>query len=74
MIVHAWSTFKDIGESLDEIAENEEGGEIRGASAAEMCARRLNNDYEVVNIQELIWRVRMHYRPEQTKKYLELYY
>ncbi|HJH71195.1 MAG TPA: GxGYxYP family putative glycoside hydrolase [Bacteroidaceae bacterium] len=74
VIVHAWSTFKDIGESLDEIAENEEGGEIRGASAAEMCARRLNNDYEVVNIQELIWRVRMHYRPEQTKKYLELYY
>lgn len=74
VIVHAWSTFKDTGTSTDELAENELGGEVRGASAAEMCVRRLNDDYEVVNMQELIWRIRMYYRPEQTEKYLNEYY
>lgn len=74
VIVHAWSSFKDTGTSTDELAENEQGGEKRGASAAEMCARRLNENYKVVNMQELIWRIRMHYRPEQTDKYLNEYY
>lgn len=74
IIVHAWSAFKDTGASQDELAENESGGDVRGASAAEMCVRRLNNDYEVVNMQELIWRIRMHYKPEQTEKYLNEYY
>lgn len=74
VIVHAWSTFKDTGISTDELAENELGGEVRGASAAEMCARRLKDNYEVVNMQELIWRIRKYYRPEQTEKYLNEYY
>ena len=74
VIIHAWSNFTDTGESMDEIAENAPGGTIRGASAAEMCTRRLNDKYEAVNLQELIWRVRMHYEPEQTKKYLSEYF
>lgn len=75
VIVHAWSAFTDTGESLDELAENAPGGEIRGASAAEMAARRLDeNAFEVVNMQELIWRIRMEYRPEQTEKYLNEYF
>ncbi len=74
VIVHAWSTFTDTGESTDELAENADGGSIRGASAAEMCDRRLDDSYQTVNIQELIWRVRMEYRPEQTEQFLNEYY
>lgn len=74
VIVHAWSAFHDTGASEDELAENASGGTVLGASAAEMCARRLNKDYETVNMQELIWRIRMHYRPVQTKKYLTEYF
>jgi hypothetical protein len=73
VIIHAWSNFTDTGNSPDEIAENA-SGDIRGASAAEMCARRLNDTHQVCNMQELIWRVRMHYEPEQTKKYLSEYF
>jgi hypothetical protein len=75
VIIHAWSDFTDTGNSQDEVAENAPGGSIRGASAAEMCARRLDpGQFEVINMQEMIWRVRMHYEPEQTKKYLSEYF
>lgn len=74
VIVHAWSAFTDTGVSDDELAENVPGGTLRGASAAEMCDRRLTEDYESVSMQELIWRIRMEYRPEQTKRYLNEYF
>ena len=74
VIVHAWSSFNDTGVSEDESAENASGGTFRGASAAEMCARRLDDKYEVVNMQEMIWRIRMQHSPEQTKKYLNTYF
>lgn len=75
VIVHAWSAFTDTGDSMDELAENASGGTQHGASAAKMCAHRLDkNNYETVNMQELIWRIRMQYQPEQTKKYLKEYF
>lgn len=74
VIVHAWSAFTDTGESDDELAENAPGGTLRGASAAEMCNRRLDAGYEDVSMQELIWRIRMEYRPEQTRQYLNQYF
>lgn len=74
VIVHAWSAFTDTGDSTDEVAENAPGGTLRGASAAEMCDRRLAVDYEDVSMQELIWRIRMEYRPEQTQRYLTEYF
>lgn len=70
VIVHAWSEFADTGDSTDELAENQGTTGIRGASAAEMCNRRLDSDYVNVSMQELIWRIRMKYKPEQTDKYL----
>lgn len=73
VIVHAWSEFTDTGDSTDAIAENVNGG-IRGASAAEMCNRRLDEDYQAVSMQELIWRIRMEYRPEQTQRFLNEYF
>lgn len=68
--VHAWSTFTDIGQSGDLLAENAPGGAVVGAGAAWLCQQRLGEDTQVVNMQELIWRIRMHYYPEQTKQIL----
>lgn len=68
--VHAWSKFVDTGTSDDEVAEAAEGGTVVGPGAAALCARRLPENVRVVNLEELIWRVRMHYRPEQTRDYL----
>lgn len=68
--VHAWSSFSDIGGSNDELAENE-GGNNNGASAAKLCDQHLaDNNFKTVSVQEMIWRVRMSYYPEETNKYL----
>lgn len=69
--VHAWSQFKNIGISNDELEENQ-GGDIKGAGAAKLCADRLDSSFEIVNPQELIWRIRMHYKESQTKQYLSV--
>lgn len=74
VIVHAWSTFTDIEGADDELAENAAGGTLKGSSAAKACADRLDGDVNVVNTQELVWRVRMEYRPEQTMKYFTEYF
>ena len=74
VIVHAWSAFTDTDASTDETAECAPGGTLRGASAAALCNRRLAADYEDVSMQELIWRIRMEYRPEQTERYLNEYF
>ena len=55
VIVHAWSTF----------------GTGRGADAARGCINQAPSTVEAVSMQELIWRIRMAYRPSQTQKYLE---
>ncbi|MGQ1947545.1 hypothetical protein ACT3CD_10665 [Geofilum sp. OHC36d9] len=62
VLVHAWSGFNETGTA---------SGSIKGAGAAKLCVDKLNENYSVVNIEEMIWRIRMHYRPEQTKKYLD---
>ena len=59
----------DHGQTEDPLIENQ-SGDIRGAGAAKLCAGHLNDSFEVVNMQELVWRLRMSQRPEQTKKYL----
>jgi len=59
--VHAWSGFAPDGKS---------GGDIKGAGAAKLCTDLLDVNNKIVNVEELIWRMRMHYKPEQTKKYL----
>ncbi|HBG40492.1 MAG TPA: hypothetical protein DDW85_03625 [Porphyromonadaceae bacterium] len=69
--VHAWSNFKDIGASNDELAENS-GGTLKGASAAKLCMNKLNDSFEVVSVQELIWRIRMFYKKSQTEQYLSV--
>ena len=56
--VHAWSHFRGI----------------KGAGAAKMCADLLDERFRVVNMQELVWRLRMSQRPEQTQEYLNKAY
>jgi hypothetical protein len=71
--VHAWSRFADIGESNDLLAENTNGTKS-GATPVSWCQRRLNADVKVVNVEELIWQLRMRERTEQTKQFLAEYY
>ena len=52
--VHAWSAFSGR----------------RSAAAAQACMDQLPDRFKAVSAQELIWRVRMAYRPEQTRNYL----
>jgi hypothetical protein len=67
--VHAWSRFRDIGNSNDPLDENNYGN-LNGASAATLLMNHLGDDFQVVSVQELIWRARMNYRKEQTEKFL----
>lgn len=52
--VHAWSSFDGL----------------RSAAAAQACVDQLPERFKAVSTQELIWRIRMAYRPEQTMEYL----
>ncbi len=71
--VHAWSKFKDIGDSEDELEENN-AGNISGILPVSWCVNKLNPKTKVVNVEELIWQIRMHEKPEQTKTILTEYY
>ncbi len=53
--VHAWSLFDGR----------------RASDAAQQCAAALPETFQCVSMQELIWRIRMQQRPEQTIKYLK---
>jgi len=45
-------------------------GKYYGATPAKWCMNRLNSKVKVVNTEELLWQIRMHYRPDQTKELL----
>jgi hypothetical protein len=45
-------------------------GNLKGASAAKLVERHLGDDFKVVSVQELIWRIRMQYYPEETQQYI----
>lgn len=70
--VHAWSSFKNIGSSNDPTAENNLPPDATGVTPALWCADRLDKKVKVVNVEELIWQLRMHYYPEQTKTIIKL--
>lgn len=71
--VHAWSEFSDIGTSTDPLAENV-GGSTAGPEVVSWCKNKLNSNVKVVNVEELIWQLRMHERKEQTKNILSTYF
>lgn len=55
IVVHAWSEFD---------------GKKAGAAAFD-CISAAPSSVKPVDIQELIWRIRMEYRPDQTNKFLK---
>ncbi len=59
-IVHAWSCFNGWNSSMEQPCQ--------GASAAYESSRLLLNNVKTVSLDELIWRIRMRYRPEQTNR------
>ncbi len=71
-MVHAWSGFKKIADN-HETAENATfmaPGTKAGVTPVKWCIDRLDNDVKVVSPEELLWRIRMHHHPAQTRKAL----
>lgn len=68
--IHAWSSFTDAGADCSETAELDAKGEVYSSGAARLCMSHLDDSYEVVNIEEMLWQLRMRERPAQTKRYL----
>lgn len=72
--VHAWSRFiKEEG--CNEGAENgtpKPQNVVAGVSAVEWCISELNPKVGVVTVDELIWRIRMTFRPSQTRRILSM--
>lgn len=70
--LHAWSNFNDMGQNPSETSEMnpQNTGNLKGASAAKLVERHLGDDFKVVSVQELIWRIRMQYYPEETQQYI----
>ncbi len=52
--VHAWSTWNGL----------------KASDAVAQCAQNLPENFKCISMQELIWRLRMQERPEQTLQYL----
>ena len=67
--IHAWSRFSDQGRDCDDLAETK-NGVIIGPGVARLLENHLNDSYETVSLEELVWQIRMRHRPEQTRKYL----
>ncbi len=73
VIAHVWSWFRQSS-GPDENAENmpQEGAEAqggqRGYAPVLWCAARLPSDIRTVGPEELIWRIRMKHKPEETKR------
>lgn len=71
--VHAWSNFTASDDKADITIENTPGGNVRGVGSAALCQDKLSDDIKIVNVEELIWQLRMHAYPDETNKILNEY-
>lgn len=62
-IVHAWSSFDK--------SNSEENTTVKGINAAWASAQKLNQYVHTVSLEELLWRIRMRYRPQQTQSLIQ---
>ncbi len=72
-IIHAWSGFHEnwaAGDN-DESGPYDRDGTHAGVAPTYWCVKRLDPSIKVITPDELVWRTRMVYRPEQTKKLLQ---
>jgi hypothetical protein len=70
LCIHCWSRFSDQGKGCDELAETKNGN-IYGPGVARLLENHLDDSYEVVSLEELIWQIRMRHHPDQTRKFLK---
>ena len=68
--IHAWSKFSDQGTDCDELAETRKG-DVMGSNIATLLTNHLDDSYEVVSLEELIWQLRMDVYPEETQNFLD---
>ena len=71
--VHAWSGFHEnwSADDNDESGPYDREGTQAGAAPTFWCVKRLDPSVKVVTPDELVWRIRMEYRPAQTRRVLE---
>lgn len=69
--LHAWSRFSRS--ATNDLTAESAPGDVFGVEAAEMCQDRFEARIKVVNVEELIWQLRMYTHPDQTKKILKHY-
>ena len=79
--VHCWSKFYDRGKDCgptDENVSNQDAVSwddpdiVFSAGAANLTMQHLGPEFQAINAQELMWRLRMEHNPEQTKQILGL--
>ena len=68
--IHPWSRFSKQSKDCDDLAETK-NGTIYGPAVARLLENHLDDSYETVSFEELIWQIRMKHRPEQTRKFFE---
>lgn len=74
-IVHAWSRFNEPGKAADIAPASPEaqrhGSGERGVTPVKWITERISSATKPVSIEELLWRIRMQYHPEETKKLIQ---
>ncbi len=71
-VVHSWSFFKqaagsdDQSENMPQEDASQRGGQ-RGVAPVKWCIDRLAPQVKPVNIEELLWRIRMDHNPQHTR-------
>lgn len=69
-MVHAWSHYVKKPDGSVSDANNTDAGAVAGVEPVQWTKEKLNENVKIVPLEELLWRIRMEYREEDTKKIL----
>jgi hypothetical protein len=64
-IVHAWSRYKKQKDGSIIDTDNDAPDGVRGLTPVKWCKDRLDSSVKIISIEELLWRIRAEYHPEQ---------
>ena len=71
-MVHAWSHYVKNTDGSVSDANNTDAGAVAGVEPVQWTKEKLNEKVKIVSLEELLWRIRMKYREEETKDLLGL--
>lgn len=71
-IVHAWSYYTKDANGVVHDAVSTDSGAIRGVTPS-MWSKSLLNNVSTISIEELLWRLRMKYYPQETAEIIRTY-